>query len=75
MPEPQRMPPYALVMFATGAPAIAAENMCVCVIMYARLVAAPRLALQAELLRVDVAALRAASARPARSTSPRSVPG
>ena len=31
-PEPQRMPPYALVMFATGAPAIAAANMCVCVI-------------------------------------------
>ena len=35
MPVPQRMPPYALVMFATGAPAIAAANMCVCVIMYA----------------------------------------
>ena len=35
MPVPHRMPPYALVMLTTGAPAIAAANMCVCVIVYA----------------------------------------
>ena len=33
MPLPQRMSPYVLVMFTTGAPAIAAANICVCVIM------------------------------------------
>ena len=30
----QRMPPYALNMFATGAPVIAALNNGVCVMMY-----------------------------------------
>ena len=31
-PEPQRMPPYAENMLTTGAPAMAAENICDCVI-------------------------------------------
>ena len=34
-PDSQRMPPYALVMFATGAPRNAAANIGVCVTMYA----------------------------------------
>ena len=57
MPEPQRMPPYALVMFATGAPAIGRREHVRLRDHVRRLVAAPRLALQPELLRVDVAAL------------------
>ncbi len=33
MPVPQRMPPYALIMFDTDAPASTARKMFVCVIM------------------------------------------
>src|SRR5687768_15794679 len=32
-PEPHRMPPYAENMFTTGAPAMAAANICDCVMM------------------------------------------
>ena len=35
LPDSRRMPPYALVIFATGAPAMAALNRLVCVMMYA----------------------------------------
>ena len=34
-PVPQRMPSYALIMSATGAPAATARNRLVCVTMYA----------------------------------------
>ena len=51
-PDSQRMPPYALVMFATGAPGHRRREHVGLRHQVRRAVAAPRVAVQAELLRV-----------------------